>query len=593
MMENMNNLINISDEIKRIIKEEDISTVFQPIVNLKNGEIIGYEALTRGPSESPLSSPTELFKAAENYSLLWDLELLCRTKAIEKGSHLSPSKYLFINVDPLILRDDKFKKGFTKEFLKSHNISPEAIIFEITERTSIEDFSSFKFALKNYTEQGYKIAIDDTGAGYSGLKMLTETKPHYVKIDMDIIRNIHKDNFKKALIKSFVELSEVTGMKLIAEGIECEEELIVLMELGVVFGQGFFLQRPAGNFLDISDNVKNTILKYNRLISLNSNTTFNNHIGQIALCEDCCNLSTTCHGLKENIDEGLKQGVPVVCEGNIVGLVMKHSLDSVFASKYGVSVFSKRPISLIMDHNPLTVDYFTPIIETAKIAMERNADTVYDIVIVTKDGKYYGIVTIKVLLEYAMKLQFIYAKNLNPLTGLPGNEIIQSNLDHIINYEKSCCILYLDLNNFKVYNDVYGFENGDKILKFTAETILQNTKRNFPYNSFVGHIGGDDFVVIIESTKDNCKALSEDIITEFNNKIGDYYSEKHKNLGYIEGINRSGEAIKFPLTGISIAGLIGNIYNLNSVDNLAMSMSAIKKEVKAKDCSSYIIKTVY
>lgn len=590
-MEEKYDSIDILNELKRIILEEDISTVFQPIVNLKTGNIIGYEALTRGPVKSPLCSPSELFKAAEQYSLLWDLEFLCRTKAIEKGSSISPDKYLFINVDPLVLKDDKFKKGFTKEYLKSHRISPSSIIFEITERTCIEDFLSFKYALNNYTEQGYKIAIDDTGAGYSGLKMLTETKPNYVKVDMDIIRNIHKDNFKKSLIKSFVELSEVTDMKLIAEGIECEEELIALMELGVYGGQGFFLQRPAGTFLDISENVKNTILKYNRLCNLNSNNAIN-HIGQIALCQDYCTLNTTCHFLKDEIDKKSKEGVPVVSDGIPIGLVMKHSLNSVLATNYGVSVFSKRPISLIMDHSPLTVDYFTPIIETAKIAMGRSSDTVYDIVVVTNNGKYYGIVTIKDLLEYAMKLQYNYAKNLNPLTGLPGNEIIENNLSNIISYEKSCCILYLDLNNFKVYNDIYGFENGDKILKFTADTIFHHTKKSFPYNSFVGHIGGDDFVVIVEDLEDNCKALCEDIIFEFHNKIVDYYNEKHKSLGYVESTNRYGETAIFPLTGISIAGLIGNASKLNSVDNLAMKISAIKKEVKANSSSFYKIEKI-
>jgi EAL domain-containing protein (putative c-di-GMP-specific phosphodiesterase class I) len=254
---------NEAEELNDILEKENISTVYQPIVSLLDGTVIGYEALSRGPADSPLKSPDKLFETASLHNRSWELELLCRVKAIKRAAKLPKDKFLFINVDPHIFRDEKFKKGFTKEFLSEHNMSPESIIFEITEKTSIEDYKSFRAALNNYVEQGYKIAIDDTGSGYSGLKMLTETKPHYVKIDMDIIRNINEDTFKQALIECFVRLSEVVSMKLIAEGIETEEELTTLINLGVYAGQGYFLNRPAETFLDTPRNVRDIILKCN------------------------------------------------------------------------------------------------------------------------------------------------------------------------------------------------------------------------------------------------------------------------------------------------------------------------------------------
>lgn len=171
-------------ELEMILKKGEIITVYQPIVSLKDGSVIGYEALSRGPKNSSLQKPDKLFSAAQLHSRTWELEQLCRVKAIERAKDLQKDKLLFINVDPHIFKDDKFRKGFTKEFLAQHNMSPESIIFEITEKTSIEDYQSFRAALSNYIGQGYKIAIDDTGSGYSGLKMLTETKPHYVKIDI-------------------------------------------------------------------------------------------------------------------------------------------------------------------------------------------------------------------------------------------------------------------------------------------------------------------------------------------------------------------------------------------------------------------------
>lgn len=577
-------------ELKKILTLGEISTVFQPIVSLKDGHIIGYEALSRGPINSILHCPDKLFSAAEKFKMTWDIELLCRTKAIERGSSIDNDKLLFINVDPHILKDDKFKKGFTKEFLFKHNISPEKIIFEITEKTCIKDFTSFKNILNNYMEQGYKIAIDDTGAGYSGLKMLTETKPTFVKIDMDIIKNIDKDSFKQALIKALVDLSEITHMNLIAEGIETEEELLTLLNLGVYAGQGFFLQKPAGSFLDIQNSVKQIILKHNRLTQNNFSSTINNCIGTIASYEQVFSINTSCKKVKDYLEKSDVSGACIVESNLPAGLIMEHSLDSVLATQYGVAVFSKRPVSLVMDTHPLVVDYYTPISEVSKVAMNRTNNKVYDIVIVTREDNYYGIVTIKKLLQYATKLEFDYAKASNPLTGLPGNTIIQSKLKKILNYQNNCCLLYYDLNNFKSYNDTYGFENGDLILKFTSDIISNRINEKFPYNSFIGHIGGDDFLCIIESTYEKCEEVCHIIISDFNAGIVNFYTENDKEKGYIECINRDNKLEKFPLTSIAIAGLYGNFKIYNCIETLAYEASIIKKQVKKSKTSHCYIK---
>lgn len=257
--------MNLELELDDILKNKKIDTVFQPIVSLKDGSIIGYEALSRGPKESSLFAPNKLFSVAEQNNKTWQLEALCRMKAIEKAKNIDKDKFLFLNVDPMIIKDEAFTKGFTKEFLLKNNISPESIIFEITEKTAIDDYKSFRNVLDNYIGQGYKIAIDDTGAGYSGLRTLLETRPHYIKIDIDLISNIDTDLFKQALIKTLVTLSNETNMKLIAEGIEREEELKTLIKLGVYAGQGFYIQRPVSNFLNIPETVKNFIVLQNKI----------------------------------------------------------------------------------------------------------------------------------------------------------------------------------------------------------------------------------------------------------------------------------------------------------------------------------------
>lgn len=579
--------MNYGEELERIISKGDISIVFQPIVCLIDGNIIGFEALTRGPENSPLRFPDKLFETAETYNKLWDLECLCRSKAIERGREIDKGKLLFINVDPNILEDEKYRQGFTKEFLSKHNMSPESIIFEITERTSIMDYEKFRNVLNNYLGEGYKIAIDDTGAGYAGLKMLAETKPHYVKIDMEIIRNVHKDSFKETLIKCLVILAENTNMKLIAEGIETYEELIKLIDLGVYAGQGYYLQKPSSSLQEISKEIKNMIIRYTKenKFQLYSNS----YIGAIARNDLSFNISTSCHDIKYYLDSTGHSGACIVNCDIPVGLIMKHSLDSMLATQYGVAVFSKRPVSLVMDQKPLIVDYYTPINEVSAAAMSRNDNNIYDYIIITKNSKYYGIVTVKKLLEFTITLERNYAKELNPLTSLPGNTIIEQKLKDIMEYDYNSCILYFDLDNFKAYNDTYGFENGDKIILFTSGIIKKNIKKFSDYNSFIGHIGGDDFMCIVDGSLPKNYELCKSIIADFDSGIRTFYNEKDRSNGFIESCDRKGNKDIFDLTSITIAGVFGNMKNSNYTGDIIKYISQIKKEAKKIRHSSFII----
>lgn len=574
------------DEIEKILSKKDISTVFQPIISLKNASVIGYEALSRGPKDSPLHSPKKLFLEAENYDRTWELELLCRIKAIEKVKQIDKNKLLFINVDPKIFKDPRFKSGFTKDFLKINGISPDSIIFEITEKTAIKDYKGFKTALDNYVRQGYKIAIDDMGTGYSGLKTLMETKPHYIKIDISFIKDIDKDLFKQELVRTVLSLAKATNMEIIAEGIETEAELLKLINLGVTYGQGYFLQRPSGAFLDISERVKEKIVKYNRI---ENNKFDKNYVGSIAQNNPASEVTTRNKDIKQFFEKFQITGVCIVKNGYPVGLIMQHNLDYVLATQYGMSVFFKRSVALVMDTSPLIVDYYTDVSDVAKVAMARDIKKIYDYVIVTKENKYYGIVTIKNLLEYTMEFEKNRAKNLNPLTGLPGNEIINKVIENIMHCHERFFLIYADLNNFKIYNDTYGFENGDKVLKLTAKLIQDEFEKLSLHRSFVGHIGGDDFVCVIEYNFEICCELCRNIISTFDLQILDFFNEKDKEKGYIESLDRKGNKDIFPLTSIALGCICGYFENFKKIDEVGIHMSKIKKKAKKIKNSSFII----
>ncbi|MGE5630975.1 MAG: EAL domain-containing protein [Caulobacteraceae bacterium] len=247
------------DSLEHIIWNRNIRTFFQPIVSLSNGATIGYEALTRGPAGGRYERPDNLFGAASEHNMLWELEYLCRQKAIERAKDMPAGEKLFINVDPKVILDERYKIGFTKELLSSNHIDPTDIVFEITEKTCINDYNGFLKVINNYISQGYTVAIDDTGAGYSGLRMLAEINPQYIKIDMELVRNIEKKAINRALIKALSEFAYATGIHVIAEGIETPDELNTLIGLGIEYGQGFLFRKPTEDFAEIDPDAADII----------------------------------------------------------------------------------------------------------------------------------------------------------------------------------------------------------------------------------------------------------------------------------------------------------------------------------------------
>lgn len=232
-------------ELVKILASELITSVYQPIVNLKDGTILGYEALSRGPENSLLHMPENLFPASHRYEQAEKLDYLCRKQAILAASCLQENQFLFLNADPAILANERQYMDELSSFLAESSLRKEQIVLEITEKRKIDNYFQFDHLLQFFKKSGLSIAIDDVGSGYSGLTLLTKISPHFLKIDYEIIHQIHKDPVKQAIVKSLVMLGAAKGLQIIAEGIEEKAELDTLTELDVAYGQGYYLSYPA------------------------------------------------------------------------------------------------------------------------------------------------------------------------------------------------------------------------------------------------------------------------------------------------------------------------------------------------------------
>ena len=256
------NKMKKKEELLSIIEEGRIHPVFQPIVSLRDGQILGYEALSRIDGKTKIQDMEEFFQLGVHYGKTWEIEKLCRKKILQTYAQFPETQKtgkLFINVNPLVMQDEKFKQNYTKKQLEKRGIASEKIVIEVTERNTIDNLQEFQDTMKHYQQEGYEIAIDDVGSCYSGLNVIANTKPRYIKIDMALVRGIDKDPMRQALLKGLVEMANHTSFELIAEGIETEDELEMLMKLGIDYGQGYLLERPGRDLMPIRQSIQKKI----------------------------------------------------------------------------------------------------------------------------------------------------------------------------------------------------------------------------------------------------------------------------------------------------------------------------------------------
>ncbi len=236
------------ERLRDLIFSKSITTLFQPIVDLFDGSIFGYEALSRGPKGSEFENPRMLFGIAEDSDLLFELDHLCRTQAIENAQAMTSDCRLFVNTLPTSIHDPTFRGEYLDQMLELSELAPSNIVFEITEALAIEGRLHFQAALSELRDTGFAIAIDDAGTGYASLETIMHLRPSYIKIDMSLIRHIDGSPLKRELIKALSSLAGELRAALVAEGIETAEELQALRDLGIRYGQGFAIAHPGPPF---------------------------------------------------------------------------------------------------------------------------------------------------------------------------------------------------------------------------------------------------------------------------------------------------------------------------------------------------------
>lgn len=264
-----------------------------------------------------------------------------------------------------------------------------------------------------------------------------------------------------------------------------------------------------------------------------------------------------------------------VVEKNLaVGFMTRTTLNELLGGRYGFALNSRKTIRQVINTSFLKVNYNVPVDQVSRLAMQRTFEELYNPIVVEQDGKYIGIVTVKDLLDISTKIEVDVAAHSNPLTGLPGNLLIEKEIVNRVCGSLPYCIIYYDIDNFKAYNDAYGFQNGDMMLTLLAGILKSCAVRD----EFIGHIGGDDFIVICDYHEGEIYCKS--VIDEFALQVTSLYRDEDVKNGYIVSKNRNGVTESFPIASLSVAGISNRKTVYQTIDDFSKDIAQLKKKCK-------------
>ncbi|MCH4292863.1 EAL and GGDEF domain-containing protein [Shewanella sp. 3B26] len=561
--------IDLQAELTKIIEKQSIEALFQPIFNISVGKVHGFEALSRGPAHSPLFAPVPLFKTAEHEGRLSELETLCRQIAACRFAERKLPGKLFINISPKALLDPDHPRGKTLAMLQQLGIPPSQVVIELSEQHPADDIDLLKACLLHYRNQGFLTAIDDLGAGYSGLRLWSELAPDYVKIDRHFIHDIDKHPVKQEFVRSIVELCQSLTCKVIAEGIETEAELQVLRQLGITYCQGFLLGLPA---LQPQRQLPESLVSGSAVISVSPR--YGESAESLACSAVTVGPETKLRHISDRFCSQPALQAVVVANGDTpLGLISRTALLELFSTPYGRALHENHLVTEVMDSAVPLVEACEPL---SSVSQRLTADPEQQMAqhfIISRQGKFIGVGHTKDLLSRITEHRIKVARHANPLSGLPGNVPIQEELQRLRQHARPFYLVYFDLCHFKPYNDIYGFCRGDEVICEVAGLLGQHQDSD----CFVGHIGGDDFVMI--STEDPHNRVMS-VIAAFEQTRESFYHQQHWQAQAIEAEDRQGNSCLHPLVSLC-AGILSPKHTYHATEHELSELSArAKKQAK-------------
>jgi len=554
---------------------------YQPIVDLRTGEVVAHESLIRLPQGAALRSPDELFKAARTEELTVALEQACLDEGIRAWVAHAHDKRLFMNLSAFAIIEmvDRLSVNGVMRALATASMAPSALVIEVTEHEHVADIPRLIEAAASLRAQGLRFALDDFGDGRSSLRLWAELRPEVVKIDKYFVRDLHQQAIKVQTLKGLARFAETFGTTLVAEGIETQDELRVVRDLGIELGQGYFLGRPrrepALKILPAAAAIiQSSEIAVLPEITRAAGADFT--VARLAVLVPPLSPETSIHDLARYFTEdSTRRAAALVKDGIPVGLVQRQSFVDSYATPYFKELYGRRPGIEFANTTPLILDKHTGLDAMTAVLTSSDQRYLAEGFIVTEGGRYLGLGTGEQLVRVVTEVRIEAARHANPLTFLPGNIPITEHIERLLAAGSEFTACYADLNDFKPYNDLYGYWRGDEMIRLVARTLASHCD---PRRDFIGHVGGDDFIVLFQS--DDWLDRCERIVSNFNDKAIGLFDEEALDRGGIEAEDRHGVMRFFKFTTLSIGAVPIRPGSFTRPEQVASAAAAAKHKAK-------------
>jgi len=487
------------------------------------------------------------------------VDTLLRHKACAKFAsipHHQRTK-LFFNLDSRVLDMPDYSTGNTAAMLARLSLSPSAVCFEISERHEVTSLQRAMEVLKRYKGQLHRIAIDDYGSGYSGLQLLYHCEPDFIKIDRFFIEGIADDARKRLFVSNVVSTAHMLGISVVGEGVETERELLACREIGCDLLQGYLIAMP----LTDVDQLKPV---YGEVAELGKRE-------RRRRAQPSCVLEAAARDLEPvSVNASMQQVLDAFrATGDVrlvvvvnelrepVGIIRESDVRRYLYNPYGWALLTGP------SHDNIWGEFVTPCPKAETTCpIERIVETYsldddsHDGVMLTDNGVYVGFLTASDLLKVVSDANLALARDQNPLTRLPGNTMISDFMAEAVEDDSEAyCLAHLDFDNFKPFNDRYGFRRGDRAIQMFAD-ILRTAAGIDSF--FAGHLGGDDFFAGFR-IGDRSFAVAEQILAavvgKFRDDVVALYSAEDRKRGFIVVPGRDGIVRDYPLLTVTAAVL--------------------------------------
>ncbi len=504
------------ESLRTLIAQRSIRACFQPIVDLNDGMIVAHEALCRPLPDSGFANADDLFHSADEAGLLWELEHVTRAVAMQAAADWPRDVRLFLNTSPSVFADDRFARVLREDLARIPNLAPSQIVLEITERSETAFDETLLAQVNLAKEAGFNVAIDDAGAGTSGLNRMMKIRPHWIKLDRQLVADIDDDPYKQNLVRFFVHFARMSGVSVIAEGIEKPSELATLMGLGIRFGQGYFLARP-GERAATMDHASAAAVR-ERWASVEAGLPTEPHsLPMVRLCTGVLVIEASLTSVAEvaaQLAKNPEHSGAVVTEGRrLIGWadrrsVMSASLDSGASS----------PITSITRPAVCALAPDATVQEALQFACTREDDDLSQPLIIAAGPEIVGVVHMRELLRAAAcdSRPGAASRQRAAVTGLPARVRADQHLELMIARGQDSALrlskdyhadaAFIDVRRFADYNTLFGYEMGDRLIRTLSEQINSCVSRSGENSTsagsnnsgggvFLAHLGDDRFLV--------------------------------------------------------------------------------------------------